>query len=166
MDRERANTTETVIQLGSTQDPKNSSSSSIDRASSNTTSNTASSSITTYSGVAQQLKSSLSHLKDHRKYYRYYPDYNVVNRRYLPSSNFNLMLLDAFRPFYAPSTIWPIEQVATVKTAESVELSSSSSSSDEFPENKKIPTVVLHSGSNTEASDTDDDSIRINESDE
>lgn len=71
------------------------------------------------------------------------------------------MLLDAFRPLCAPSTIRPIQ---------TSRLSSSSSSLDELAEKDRtpeIPKIILHSGSSTEASETDGDFTRMdNESDE
>jgi hypothetical protein len=89
-------------------------------------------------------------------YYKHHPDYNhfVANRRHTPSSQFDLMLLDVFRPLCAPSTIQPLNHS---------QLSSTSSESADELSAKNVPTIVLHSGSDTDS----DESITINdESDE
>lgn len=106
----------------------------------------------------ERVQRNASFSNPRHSYYKHYPDYKhfVVNRRHTPSSQFDLMLLDAFRPLCAPSTIRPLNHT---------HLSSTSSESADELSVKNIPIIVLQS-------DTDEDtdsgeSITINdESDE
>jgi hypothetical protein len=158
MERKRANTTATLSR-SSTNAQNHVSSASFDQNSSN--SNTPPSSSTTSPEIVQR-NASFSHSP--QSYYRHYPDYKhfFVHRRHAPSTRFDLMLLDAFRPLCAPSTIRPTPPLHEVS-------SSSGDSGDEAKKKKssKIPTIVLHSGSGTESTETDGDSLRMDdESDE
>lgn len=152
MERQRSNTS-TIINLGgSTQN--HISSARFDRNRTISSNSNTPQSSTNTSPETVQRNSTFSHAKQH--YYRHNPDYKhmFANKRHTVASNFNLMLLDAFRPLCAPSTL----------------MSSFDSTDDSLSSVKKeVPAIILHSGSSTEETEYEDDNdstIIFDESDE